>query len=641
MPRLTNEGETRVTRSSLSRPALIGATPALVAGLVIALLPATAMAASGASDNPSSATTSAATTTPTIQDIHGDSFLSPLAGQTVTGVTGVVTAVATTGSSRGFWFQDPNPDKKKIGSAGLFVFNGSKTPAVAVGDDVQVNGLVADFHPDAAPATSVDLAVTELEKATWTISSTGNALPAPLVIKPNSVPTEMAENVGGGDVESLILQPKQFALDFYKSHESELLEVDNARVIGPTDSFGEFYVTTKPNVDKTPRGGEIFPSYADRDTGRLEVLPVPGGPAAPEANVGDTLTGATVGPLTYSEFGGYEIEASAIGTLTSGGIQPVVAKAQTAKQLSIATYNVENLAPTDPATKFAALAKGVVTNLASPDIVAVEEVQDNDGATDDGVVAADVTLTDLTNAIVAAGGPKYEWREIDPVNDADGGEPGGNIRQVFLFNPSRVSFVDIPGGDATTPVSVLNEHGVPQLSASPGRIDPTNTTAWGASRKPLVGQFLFQGQMVFVVANHFVAKLADQPDEGRFQPPARTSESQRDLQAQEVHNFVTSIEKVDPTANVVVVGDLNDYQFSTAASLLTSGNALTDLIDTLPKNQQYTYDFDGQEEVLDHILTDPSITRFQYEVVHINAEFANQTSDHDPQVVRIVPADTK
>ncbi|HEY3752262.1 MAG TPA: endonuclease/exonuclease/phosphatase family protein [Pseudonocardiaceae bacterium] len=617
-----------MTRSLLARTAVLGAAPALVAGLAIALLPVTSGAATPAADPAA---------TPTIQDIHGNSFLSPFNGQNVTGVTGVVTAVATTGSSRGFWFQEPDPDKTKIGSAGLFVFNGSKTPAVAVGDDVSVSGLIADFHPDAPAATSLDLAVTELEKATWTISSSGNALPAPVVIKPDTVPTAQAEDVGGGDVESLILQPKDFALDYFKSHESELMEVDDARVVGPTDSFGELYVTDKPNVDKTPRGGLLLPSYTDRDTGKLEIVTVAGGPKAPEANVGDTLTGATVGPLTYSEFGGYELEATTIGTLTSGGIQPVVATPQKANQLAIATYNVENLAPSDPATKFAALAQGVVKNLASPDIVAVEEVQDNDGATDDGVVAADVTLTDLTNAIVAAGGPQYQWREIDPVNDADGGQPGGNIRQVFLFNPARVSFVDIPGGTATTPVSVLNEHGVPQLSASPGRIDPTNTTAWGASRKPLVGQFLFQGQMVFVVANHFVAKLGDQPDEGRFQPPARTSESQRDLQAQEVHNFVTSVQKVDKAANVVVVGDLNDYQFSTAASLLTSGSALTDLIDTLPKNQQYTYDFDGSSEVLDHILIDPSIAKFQYQVVHINAEFANQTSDHDPQVVRIVP----
>jgi endonuclease/exonuclease/phosphatase family metal-dependent hydrolase len=618
-----------VNRSSLARPASRGAVPALAAGLVLALLPATAGAAPGPSDDPSG--------TPTIQDIHGSTFLSPFAGQQVTGVAGVVTAVATTGSGRGFWFQEPNPDRHRIGSAGLFVFTGSKTPSVAVGDAVLVSGLVEDFHPDAPAATSVDLAITELERATWTVESAGNPLPAPVVLRPTTVPFLMSADVGGADIESRTLQPHRYALDFFKSHEGELVAVDDARVIGPTDSFNELYVTTKPGVDRTPGGGMIYPSYADRDTGRIEVVPVPGGPAAPKANVGDSLVGRTTGPLTYSEFGGYEIDATAIGTLASGGITPDVTARQRSNQLAIATYNVENLAPTDPASKFAALADGVVTNLAGPDILAVEEVQDNDGAKDDGVVAADVTLTDLTDAIVAAGGPRYDWREIDPVNDADGGQPGGNIRQVFLFNPRRVSFVGGPGGTSTTAVRVTDVHGSPRLSASPGRIDPGNADAWSASRKPLVGEFLFRDRPVFVVANHFVSKLGDQPDEGRFQPPARSSEVQRTQQAQEVRDFVGSIEKIDRRADVVVLGDLNDYQFSATAHILTSGHALVDLIDTLPRNQRYTYVFDGQSEVLDHILTSPSITRFEYDVVHINAEFTHQTSDHDPQVVRIVP----
>jgi predicted extracellular nuclease len=595
--------------------------------LAIALVPAAAGVASAAAGL-------------TIQDIHGVSFLSPFNGQQVSGITGVVTAVSTTGSSRGFFFQDPDPSAKKVGSAGLFVYTGAKSPAVSVGDDVQVTGTVQDYYPDAAPATSIDLATTELEKATWVIASSGNPVPKPLVIKPGSVPTAMAADAKGGDIEARTLKPAKFALDFYKSHESELVEVDNARVIGPTDAYGELYVTTKPNVDRTPSGGMIYPSYSDRDTGRLEVAPIPGGPTAPEATVGDTLTGTTSGPLVYSEYGGYELEATTIGSLTPGALQPGVTTPQKTNQLAVATYNVENLAPSDPATKYTALAKGVVTNLASPDIVAVEEVQDNDGATDDGVVSATTTLTDLTNAIVAAGGPQYRWQEIDPVNDADGGEPGGNIRQVFLYNPARVSFVSIPGGTATTGVQVLNNQGLPELSASPGRIDPTSD-AWTASRKPLVGQFVFQGQTVFVVANHFVAKLGDQADEGRYQPPARSSEVQRDEQAQEVHDFVTSVQRIDKTANVVVVGDLNDYQFSDTAKILTTGKALTDLIDTLPADQQYTYVYDGQSEVLDHILIDPSITKFQYDPVHINAEFANQTSDHDPQVVRIVPNDPR
>jgi len=54
-------------------------------------------------------------------------------------------------------------------------------------------------------------------------------------------------------------------------------------------------------------------------------------------------------------------------------------------------------------------------------------------------------------------------------------------------------------------------------------------------------------------------------------------------------------------------------------------------------NQQYTYDFDGVSEVLDHILITKGIGTFTYQVVHVNAEFADQVSDHDPQVVDIKP----
>ena len=58
-------------------------------------------------------------------------------------------------------------------------------------------------------------------------------------------------------------------------------------------------------------------------------------------------------------------------------------------------------------------------------------------------------------AISAAGGPAYSYRQIDPVNNEDGGEPGGNIRVGFLFRTdSGLSFVDRPGGTATGAVGV-------------------------------------------------------------------------------------------------------------------------------------------------------------------------------------------
>ena len=159
----------------------------------------------------------------------------------------------------------------------------------------------------------------------------------------------------------------------------------------------------------------------------------------------------------------------------------------------------------------------------------------------DGVVAADQTLKRFVDAIVAAGGPRYEWRQIDPQDVTDGGEPGGNIRVGFLFDPQRVSFVDRPGGDATTAVDVvMDEKGKdPQLSISPGRVDPTNP-AWQTSRKPLAGEFVFHGKTVFIIANHFASKGGDQPTHGVNQPPDRSSEVQRVQQATVLRGFIDS-----------------------------------------------------------------------------------------------------
>jgi predicted extracellular nuclease len=458
------------------------------------------------------------------------------------------------------------------------------------------------------------------------------------------VPGAYAPDLGGGNIESTAIQPARSALDFYESIEGMRVEVDNARVVGPSDSFAEQYITTKPDQDVSYRGGTLLTAENATPSGRLEVVSAAG--SNPEVSVGDVFTGATVGPIDYSQFGGYFIAATTLGAVQDNHLAPVVATAPPKKQLSIATYNVENLAPSNPDSKFQALAQGIVTNLASPDIIAVEEVQDNDGATDDGVVAADQTISKLTAAVVAAGGPHYDSREIDPVNDQDGGQPGGNIRVVFLYNPAVVTFVDAGAptvNRSTTGTQVTKKKGEPALSLSPGRIDPGNAV-WNASRKPLVGQFEFNGKDVFVIANHFDSKLGDQSQDGRFQFPAQSSAVQRAGQALVEHNFVNQILAIDKKADVVVVGDLNDYQFSPALSVLKTGTSdgsgkptLTDLITTLPASQQYTYDFDGVSEVLDHILITKGIGTFTYQVVHVNAEFANQVSDHDPQVVDIKP----
>jgi predicted extracellular nuclease len=582
--------------------------------------------------------------TMTIQDVQGDGFKSTLLGQTVTRVPGVVTAVSA-GSSRGFWIQEQDPDATRVSaSSGAFVFTSSAS--VSVGDDVLVTGKVNEYYPLSSGETLADtasLSTTEIDPTLVTTVSTGDPLPAPVVITPTTVPDLYAPTVSGGNIEALTtVDPTDSALEFWEAHEGMRVEVDDARVVGPGDvQYGEIYVTTKPSQLATPRGGTYIAGYDSVPSGRLLVQPLNG--VVPPANVGDVLTGATIGPVDWSTFGGYDIAATTTGSWQDNGLTATSATPQASDQLAIATYNVENLAPSDPDSKYAALAKGVVTNLASPDIISVEEIQDNSGATDDGVVAADQTLTKFTAAITAAGGPNYQWTEIDPINDADGGEPGGNIRVVFLYNPARVSLDSVPGGSTSTGVTVTAApDGTADLSASPGLIDPTNA-AWTASRKPLVAEFVFQGKKVIVVGNHLVAKLGDQNSDGRFQPAARVSEVQREQQTTVLNGFVKSVLAVDPNANLVLAGDFNDYQFSPAVTTLTdNGATLTDLIGTLPENQRYTYAYNGISQVLDHIFVTKALSSagsaaVQYDVIHVNSEFANQASDHDPQVVRIRP----
>jgi predicted extracellular nuclease len=383
----------------------------------------------------------------------------------------------------------------------------------------------------------------------------------------------------------------------------------------------------------------VYGGYDQQNSGRLLVqslIPFAQRPF-PQVNVGDQLAGTTAGPVDYSRFGGFMIQATELGAETDGGIEREITRKQNSNEIAVATYNVENLDPTDSSDKFARLAQGIVTNLRSPDVVALEEIQDNNGPTNDGTVAADQTLDMFTAAIVTAGGPQYEWRQIDPVNLADGGEPGGNIRVGFLFNPARVSFVDRPGGDATTAVEVVaGPNRKPHLSASPGRIDPTSE-AWENSRKPLVGEFVFNGKTIFIVANHFNSKGGDQPLFGRFQPPTRVTDVQRLAQATEVREFVGAIQARDRDANIVVLGDINDFEFSPTVAKLTQGGALVALMTTLPVNQRYSYVFQGNSQTLDQILVGGRMKTVDYDVVHINAEFFDQASDHDPQVVRIKP----
>jgi len=570
-----------------------------------------------------------------IHDIQGAAHLSPHRGEPVQ-TTGVVTAVR----SNGFYLQDPTSDSDEATSEGILVFT-SSAPTVLAGDAASVKGFVAEFRPG-GPDTA-NLTTTELITPQVAVSSSGNPLPVATVIGTGGrvPPSEVIEDDATGDVEtSGVFDPTTDGIDFYESLEGMRVQVNDAIAVGPRNDFGEIPVIGDGGANasvRTPRGGIIIrPNDFNPERVILDDTLLP----TPSVHVADGFTTSVVGVLDYS-FGNFKLNVTSALTPVEGGLQREVTAPLGKKEIAVATFNVENLDPGDPPSQFAGLAEIIVQNLRAPDIISVEEIQDNNGPVDDSVTDASVTWNMLVAAIQAAGGPDYEYRQIDPVDDADGGQPGGNIRVGFLFRPDRgVKFIDRPGGDATTPTEVIDHPSGPRLSLSPGRVDPNNP-AWSVPegvRKPLAGEFKARGQKLFVIANHWKSKGGDDPLFGRFQPPQRVTEEQRNAEAQVVKDFVDEILAIDKRANVIVLGDLNDFEFSDTLTILEGGGDMHTLMETLPRNERYSYVFEGNSQTLDHIVVSSNVFRrfpFVYDSVHVNAEFADQISDHDPQVVRL------
>ena len=352
-----------------------------------------------------------------IHDIQGAAHRSPLDGKQVANVTGVVTAKG----SNGFWFQDPQPDADPATSEGLFVFT-SAAPTVSVGDAVTVEGSVAEFRPGGSGGTT-NLTTTELTnpKVTVTTSGTGTAaVPAPTIVGPGGrvPPSTVIDDDSNGDVEttSTAFDPASDGLDFWESLEGMWLGINQPQVTGPTSSFRELSVVPAGAGVRTVRGG-ILLQKTDSNPERVlldDVLTT-----IPDAKTGDKLAGVVTGVLDYS-FGNFKLLPTTTPTVIDGGVKRETTKASSPVQLSVATFNVENLDPSDGDAKFDGLAQAVVHNLASPDILGLEEVQDDDGAVNSGDTTADKTLGHAGRGDREGGRAAVHLEQIDPVNNAGG-----------------------------------------------------------------------------------------------------------------------------------------------------------------------------------------------------------------------------
>jgi len=480
--------------------------------------------------------------------------------------------------------------------------------------------------------------LTEIQSADVSILSHGNSLPEPIILGeggcfiPNQV---IANDVNGYAGKSGLFDPQEDGLDFYESLEGMRVQINQALAVSPTSKYREVVVVADNGKDATVLSSRGVLVLRPDDFNPERILIDDAFINIPDIQVGAQFTQPIVGIISY-DFGNFRLLPTEKLTFSQGNpARETTSISYKEMQLTVATYNVENLDAQTYPERLVQLAEDIVINLGSPDILALQEVQDDDGALDSPITSADASLAALVEEILEAGGPQYGWLSIDPQRNADGGIAGGNIRNVLLYRQDRgLEPASVPAGDASTAVEVLVRNGEPQLSLNPGRISP-NSYAFMDSRKPLAAQFSFRGESLFVIANHLNSKGEDGPLYGDIQPPPLLSEVQRVQQAQIIHDFVARILAIDANAKVIVLGDLNDFPWSKPVHTL-AGKELENLIDRLPENERYTYLYEGNAEVLDHILVSKSLAEKAdyFDIVHINAEMLRtmRLSDHDPVI---------
>ncbi|CAN1567177.1 YhcR_OBF_like domain containing protein [Rhabdaerophilaceae bacterium] len=617
-----------------------------------------------------------------IHAIQGAAHLSPLIGQNVT-IEGIVTGIFSTGSARGYHVQeqDADADANIATSEGIFIFTGSTSPTVAVGDLVQVAGTVAEFRGSSPSPTANNLSLTQLTSATATVISSNNTLPTAILV--GDAGRNPVSSTLGDDPETGAFNPTTEAPDFWESLEGMRVTLDDPTAAGPfRSSFGEIIVL--------PNGGEADSRNSRGSVTLRDLSPTETNPAlklfdfnGERIQIDDNLDGGTTSALTaitvgdlYADitgivsygFGAYEVNINySLTTLTASSLtQETTTITAQPNRIRLGSFNVENLSPvgtqfstgeTTTQQKFDNLAAAIVNRLGAPDIVALQEVQDNDGISNTAITSASATLTALLSAINGAGGPQYVAIDAPPGDDLEGGAPGGNIRVAYLYNPAVIQ-----------PVTNLTDVVANVKAYTGSRIGDSNTN-FDATRHSFAMEWttaaaaLQTGATFWTINNHFSSKggsgafWGTNIDGPLWDEPTNGSATKREGQAEAVNAYIDGILGNSNTLDnrILALGDFNDFQFfpvsdivsgrivrtsvgtsTTPSTFAADTQILRSMMDSLAEAERYTYNFDGNAQALDHILVSNNLYNYsQLDIVHMNSEFnaTTQLSDHDPSVI--------
>jgi len=549
-----------------------------------------------------------------IFEIQGNGTASPFVNQTVTTENNVVTAVA----ANGFTIQTPaaRSDNDAQTSDGIFVFT-SSTPAVSVGDIVNVTGPIIEFFN-----------FTEFSNGpTVTFVSSGNPLPAPV------------------QLDGVTPSPNQpQSATEYERFEGMRVEIASGVVGSGNQTFGtdptaEVLITAGSNRPFREAGIE-FPGLAGLPVwdGNPEVFELdPDRLGQPNATIPGGSTFLATGVLGF-EFNDYEIWPTSYSV--NAATLPRAVRARNSGEATIATLNVLQFFDDvdDPGIgepvkttqqyldKQNKLSMYIRTLLNAPDILAVQEAEKLGvlQALADKILSDEASLT-YTPYLVEG-------------NDVGGIDVGFLVRSGVTVNS-----VTQLGATETLSVDGSLLHDRPPLL-----LDATIANGCAIS--------------VLVVHQRSLSGIDDPTDGPRVR-------QKRHEQAVSVANMVQNIQTANPNVNLVVTGDFNAFQFTdgyvhvlgqimgtpaSASEALIPGTDvvnpdLTNAVLSLPAAEQYSYVFEGSAQILDHMLVSQTLqsamTGIEYaransdaaEIFENDGSTVLRTSDHDGLVLFITP----
>lgn len=571
--------------------------------------------------------------------------------------------------------------------------------AIKIGDLIEVTGtVVEDFRVNG-------MSETQLRHLTSIKTLKENApLPAPIRLnsKNRVIPTEIISSYSStnniNDKEGL--NPSE-GLDYYETLEGMRVEAHNLKIRGfrggkdeKIDRGAKGYVTLYVSAgdelgkfdptDETPKGGlitkplvgDLNPEIFSLSTNHLTDT---GGKKVALRNtffkVGDLLEGPIQGVMTYGENifgdGSFELVLPQIqeplityinrnthnprGKKISPNFTELFnrphsqfnthdpkheSKIYDPEALSLGSFNLKNLGADDERMDDVALAISFSMNC--PDVINLVEIQDANGIGFSGGSGAQLTLERLVKRIECKN-RNYKIINIDPLNNNEGGQPGGNIRVAMLYDSLRVTFDPRQTRDSGQRSRVLKNG---KLSNNPGRITPENP-AFENTRRSLIVEFKFKNPQTkkitpfYMLGNHLNSKLGDRNPWGYQQPFLALSDNRRTQLTTQIANYLNYLNSQKPkSAPVFLLGDFNAFPDESSLKLL-EGEGFFNTIYMLPPNERYTTNYNGNSQALDYIFVSSELKKdsckLESEVLKINSDYMGKISDHDIIMVKFKP----